>query len=48
MSFLHQIIQATKESNKKYKMERAEYERASNVLYDIAERKIKKCVLRRA
>jgi len=48
MSFLQQIIQATKESNKKYKMERAEYERASNVLYDIAERKIKKCVLQRA
>ena len=48
MSFLQQIIQATKESNKKYKMERAEYERASNVLYDIAERKIKKRVLQRA
>jgi hypothetical protein len=48
MSFLTQVIQTTKESNKKYKMERAEYERASNVLYDIAERKIKKCVLQRA
>jgi hypothetical protein len=48
MSFLQQIIQTTKESNKKYKMERAEYERASNVLYDIAERKIKKCVTQRA
>ena len=48
MSFLTQVIQTTKESNKKYKMERAEYDRASNVLYDIAERKIKKCVLQRA
>jgi len=48
MSFLTQIIQTTKESNKKYKMERAEYDRASNVLYDIAARKIKKCVLQRA
>jgi hypothetical protein len=48
MSFLNQVIETTKESNKKYKMERAEYERASNVLYDIAERKLKKCVLQRA
>lgn len=48
MSFLQQVIDTTKESNKKYKMERAEYERASNVLYDIAERKIKKTVLQRA
>ena len=48
MSFLQQTINATKESNKKYKLERAEYERASNVLYDIAERKIKKVVLQRA
>ena len=48
MSFLTQIIQTTKESNKKYKIEHAEYDRASNVLYDIAERKIKKCVLQRA
>ena len=48
MSFLQQVIDTTKESNKKYKMERAEYERASNVLYDIAERKIKKIVLQRA
>lgn len=48
MSFLQQTIIATKESNKKYKLERAEYERASNVLCDIAERKIKKVVLQRA
>jgi hypothetical protein len=48
MNFLNQVIETTKESNKKYKMERAEYERASNVLYDIAERKLKKCVLQRA
>lgn len=48
MSFLQQTINATNESNKKYKLERAEYERASNVLYDIAERKIKKVVLQRA
>lgn len=48
MSFLQQTINATKESNKKYKLERAEYERASNVLCDIAERKIKKVVLQRA
>ena len=48
MSFLQKTIDATKESNKKYKLERAEYERASNVLYDIAERKVKKCVLQRA
>ena len=48
MSFLNQVIETTKESNKKYKLERAEYERASNVLYDIAERKLKKCVLQRA
>jgi len=48
MNFLQQTINATKESNKKYKLERAEYERASNVLYDIAERKIKKVVLQRA
>lgn len=48
MSFLQQTINATKESNKKYKLERAEYERASNVLFDIAERKIKKIVLQRA
>ena len=27
MSFLQQTINATKESNKKYKLERAEYER---------------------
>jgi hypothetical protein len=48
MSFLQQIIQTTRESNKKYKMERAEYDRASNVLYDIAERKIKKSITQRA
>jgi hypothetical protein len=48
MSFLQQTIKTTKESNKKYKMERAEYDRTSNVLYDIAERKLKKCVLQRA
>ena len=48
MSFLNQVIETTKESNKKFKLERAEYERASNVLYDIAERKLKKCVLQRA
>ena len=48
MSFLNQVIEATKESNMKFKLERAEYERASNVLYDIAERKLKKFVLQRA
>ena len=48
MSFLNQVIENTRESNKKYKLERAEYDRASNVLYDIAERKLKKCVLQRA
>lgn len=48
MSFLQKTIHITKEANKEYKMNRAEYERASNVLYDISERKIKKCVLQRA
>lgn len=48
MNFLQQTIQTTRESNKKYKMERAEYDRASNVLYDIAERKIKKSITQRA
>jgi len=48
MSFLDQIITATKDSNRKYKLERAEYERASNVLYNIAERKAKAIVLARA
>lgn len=48
MSFLNQVVETTKESNKKYRLERAEYERASNVLYDIAERQLKKYILQRA